>query len=79
VYPPYKINRPGRSRAVEYCALGWLEPVHVLEDMREWLIYVGPGLAYIMLAKVCSSWMYIDSNRHLSQIMRNLITALHHC
>jgi hypothetical protein len=62
---------------VEYCAIGWREPVHVLEDTREWLIYVGPGPAYIVLVKVYSSWMYIDSNRRLSQIMRNLITALH--
>ena len=64
---------------MEYCALGWREPVHVLEDPREWLIYVGSGPAYIVLVKVYSSWMYIDSNRRLSRIVRNLITALHRC
>jgi hypothetical protein len=62
---------------VEYCALGWRKPVYVLEDPREWLIYVGPKPAYIVLVKVYSSWVYIDSNRRLSWIVGNLITALH--
>jgi hypothetical protein len=56
---------------------GWFKPIHVLEDLREWLIYVGPRPTYIVLVKVYSSWMYINLNRHLSRIVRNLITALH--